>query len=169
MARNYSTSYQNFLSLYLIYRSNGGIWTTDTTTASPQAGTQPSPVNLYLQTVGSVYLYYDHILYVGAFDNFTISEADEAPFSLEYSFTFTVRAWFELDAQQDPMLSFNPPVNATPGNSPTGQPGTVQVQNDVTQFGPAAGQPSGAQQTFAQSQDQALQAQTQADLEVPII
>lgn len=141
MTRNYSTSYQNFLSLYLIYRSNAGIWTYDY--INPGSGTNAGPVNL--ATVGSVYIYYDNILYVGGFDTFSITESDEAPFSLEYSFAFTVRAWFAFDQQLDPLLGWQQPVNATslPGITP--QPGSVPTDGAVSSFGPDGGQPTVAQ------------------------
>jgi hypothetical protein len=90
MARSFSESYQNFLSLYLIYRNNGGIWLD-----SYEDANLSKPNNLTV--VGSVYIYYDGVLYIGSFDNFTISETDTAPFTLEYSFSFTVRASFALD------------------------------------------------------------------------
>jgi hypothetical protein len=138
-ARNYSASYQNFLSLYLIYRSNAGLWTQDYINPSYSSSEQWSgPLNLAM--LGSVYIYYDNLLYIGSFDTFTISESDEAPFSLEYSFTFTVRAWFELDQQQDPELAWNAPVNgqAAPGIQP--QPGLIPTQSTISQFGPSAGQ-----------------------------
>ena len=88
VARNYSASYQNFLSLYLLYRNNGGLYT------------QGLEGNLLtrLSLVGSIYIYYDSILYIGSFDSFSITETDTAPYTLEYSFQFTVRATFMLDS-----------------------------------------------------------------------
>ena len=95
MARNFSESYKNFLSLYLLYRSNGTIWLN---TFSKQ---NPGATNLAL--VGSIYIYYDDVVYFGAFDSFTITETDDKPYSLEYSYEFTVRAKFELDRIPDPL------------------------------------------------------------------
>ena len=118
MARNSSTSYQNLLSLYLIYRNNGGIWTEDFI--------NPLSTKTNLSIVGSIFIFYDNILYVGSFDNFTVSESDEAPYSLEYSFTFTVRAWFEMDQQMDPLLAWGPQGTA-PNQAPlTGVAAAVQ-------------------------------------------
>jgi GH24 family phage-related lysozyme (muramidase) len=125
MARNFSTSYQNFLSLYLLYKSNAGIWTQDYINPST-----PQVTKVNLATLGSIYLYYDHILYIGSFDNFSITESDEAPYALEYSFSFTVRAWFVLDTQQDPQLAFQPPVSTTPKQGITPQAGTAPTQSD---------------------------------------
>ena len=118
MVRNSSTSYQNLLSLYLIYRNNAGIWTQD------YINQTNAKDNLAL--MGSIYIFYDNILYVGGFDNFTISESDETPYSLEYSFTFIVRAWFEMDQQQDPLLGWGP-QGTVPTTELTGVLGGIQT------------------------------------------
>jgi GH24 family phage-related lysozyme (muramidase) len=142
MTRNYSASYQNFLSLYLTYRNNAGIWQPDYVNVG--AGTASGRWPESLATVGSLYIYYDNILYVGCFDNFNITESDEAPFSLEYTFSFTVRAWFLLDQQQNPTLNYQPPAPSNPtGVQP--QNGTVSTNSPVSQFGASGGQPSFAQ------------------------
>jgi len=90
-ARQYSASYQNFMSLYLLYRSNANVYTT---------GALPDSKDAYLNRlsmVGSMYIYYDDTMYIGSFDNFNITESDATPYSLEYNFQFTVRATFLLD------------------------------------------------------------------------
>ena len=87
MARNFSKGYQNFLSLYLLYRNNAGLYLAD-------FGVEK---RLNLSVVGTVYIYYDNILYLGSFDSFNVTEDDTKPFTLEYSFDFTVRATFLLD------------------------------------------------------------------------
>ena len=121
MARNASESFQNFLSLYLIYRNNGALWVD--AGIEVQGRAVPS-----LSVVGSVYLYYDNTLYIGAFDSFTISETDEKPFSVEYSFSFTVRATFLLDNVDPVMIAgrqANPMSNPslwTSQPSPQGDP-----------------------------------------------
>jgi hypothetical protein len=89
-ARQFSASYQNLLSLWLIYKNNGGIWLSDLTEA-----VSTKPKSLYL--LGSVYIYYDDILYIGSFDSFNLNEEEGVPFSLTYDFSFTVRASFLLD------------------------------------------------------------------------
>lgn len=86
--RNFSQSWQNLQSLYLFYKNNGGMWLQD-------RASQDKRRNLTM--VGSVYIYYDNILYIGSFDTFNISEAEIAPFTAEYNFEFTVRAAFLLD------------------------------------------------------------------------
>lgn len=110
MVRNVSAAYENFLSLYLIYRNNGGIWLPDPT--SPQTSQIQN-----LSLVGSVYIYYDSIMYVGSFSSFTITESDAAPFTVEYNFSFSVRASFVLDSTA-PQLNYNTPSGLPP------QPGT---------------------------------------------
>jgi hypothetical protein len=105
-ARQFSASYQNLLSLWLIYKNNGGIWFPD-----PIVPTGSKAKNLSI--VGSVYLYYDHILYIGSFDNLNLTEADAVPFSLEYSFSFTVRAIFLLDHLDDPQYNYGQPTTSS--------------------------------------------------------
>ena len=146
-ARQYSLSYQNFLSLYQIYRNNAGIYI-------------PDPVDLTktnLSVLGSVYIYFDYTMYVGSFDNFTISENDQEPYTLEYSFTFSVRATFIFDQVQDPNFTYGiaqggvtvqqaspplstqqsatvPPANAAPVPLPpsvSGQPSSVTATNNA--------------------------------------
>lgn len=92
MARNFSQGYQNFQSLYLLYRNNAGLYTQD-------FGSQDQRLNL--ATLGSIYLYYDNILYIGSFDTFNVTEDDTKPFTLDYSFEFSVRAVFLLDTSNE--------------------------------------------------------------------
>lgn len=101
-ARQFSTSYQNLLSLWLLYKNNGGVWFPDPI--------DKSSTKKNLSVVGSVYLYYDDILYVGSFDSFNLTESETAPFTLEYSFSFTVRAWYLLDHLDDSQYTYGPPV-----------------------------------------------------------
>lgn len=114
-ARQFSTSYQNLLSLFLLYRNNGGVWFPD-----PLVPGSARVKNLSL--VGSVYLYYDDILYVGSFDSLSLSESDGMPFSLEYTFSFTVRAWYLLDHLDDPQYTYGrgaaPSLPTGTGGSP---------------------------------------------------
>lgn len=87
-ARNFSQSWQNFMALFMMYRSNGGVFLNDLGQANR---------DLLLSTVGSVYIYYDNIIYIGSFDSFGISESDGSPFTVDYNFEFTVRASFLLE------------------------------------------------------------------------
>lgn len=93
--RNWSASYQNFLSLWLLYRNNGGLWLPEGFASTKQKETN------YLAALGSIYIYYDGVLYIGSFDSFDLTESDDGPHTLEYSFSFTVRAWFLLDRQDE--------------------------------------------------------------------
>jgi lysozyme len=91
-ARNVSMGWQNFQSLYLLYRNNGGMYLSDVSQTDR---------DLLLTTVGSVYLFYDNILYIGSFDSLNVRETDMKPFTVEYDFEFTVRAAFLLDLPPD--------------------------------------------------------------------
>ena len=97
-ARNYSMAYQNFMSLWLLYRNNGGL-------LFPDLSNLLNPTWL-LSVVGSIYIYYDGIIYIGSFDSFNVNETDTAPFTLEYDFSFTVRAWYELDREDPPQFQY---------------------------------------------------------------
>jgi len=101
-ARQYSLSYQNFLSLYQIYRNNAGIYLP----SSDELGGGPTN----LSVLGSVYIYFDYTMYVGSFDNFTVTETDSEPYTLEYSFSFTARATFIFDQVADPNFTYNIPA-----------------------------------------------------------
>ncbi len=94
-ARNFSLAWQNFQSLYLLYKNNGGMYLQD-------IGAHAKDV--LLSTVGSVYIFYDNILYIGSFDSLNMSESDTKPFTLEYSFEFTARAAFLLETP--PMFNY---------------------------------------------------------------
>jgi hypothetical protein len=92
VARNYTASFQNFLSLYLLYKNNGYLLTSGLEQSNVQG-----KFSSRLSLIGSVYIYYDSALYIGSFDTFTITETDDKPYTLEYNFQFTVRATFLLD------------------------------------------------------------------------
>jgi hypothetical protein len=74
-ARKGSFAYQQFLSLFQAYRNNGYIFNSD------------SRISL----VGSIALFYDGVIYTGSFDSFVITHSSDQPFSLRYTFSFTVR------------------------------------------------------------------------------
>lgn len=102
-ARNFSDAWRNFQSLYLLYRNNAGLYLTDhVSQPGNNYGAPAGRVNLSM--VGSVYIYYDNILYIGSFDTFSITEDATQPFSAEYSFDFTVRAAFLLDRTDELFL-----------------------------------------------------------------
>jgi hypothetical protein len=73
--RRESAAFQNFMNMFMVYRNNGYIY-------------NPSH---RISRVGSVRIFYDNKMYVGSFDDFSINESEEKPFSIEYDFSFTVR------------------------------------------------------------------------------
>lgn len=74
-ARKGSYAFQQFMALFQAYRSNGYIFNADKSIA----------------LVGSVAIFYDGVIYTGSFDNFAITHSEDSPFTLDYSFGFTVR------------------------------------------------------------------------------
>ena len=92
-ARQFSEAWRNLQSLYLLYKNNGGVYLQDPF--------DPTGKTSRLTYVGSIYIYYDGILYIGSFTNFSISEDETTPFTAEYSFEFQVRAAFLLDQPDD--------------------------------------------------------------------
>ena len=106
IARQFSKSYQNLLSLWLLYKNNGGVYFPD--------GQDVTSGKNILSVVGSIYIYFDGILYIGSFDTFTLTESETNPFSLEYSFTFTVRAQFLLDHLDGQAFTYGAPALFTP-------------------------------------------------------
>lgn len=74
-ARRGSYAYQQFMALYQLYRSNAYVYNAEEKIA----------------LVGSVSIFYDGVIYTGSFNSFSISHAEDSPFSLSYSFDFTVR------------------------------------------------------------------------------
>jgi hypothetical protein len=99
-AKFFSESFQNFLSLFLIYRNNGGLYLQDK---------QGDAIRQNLSVVGTVYIYYDNTLYLGSFDSFNMTEDATAPHNLEYSFEFTVRAAFLLDRPNEQGFTYGAP------------------------------------------------------------
>ena len=131
-ARNFSGSYQNFLSLYLLYRNNAGIFLESFTQ-------EKNPRVNNLAMVGSIYIFYDDVLYIGAFDSLNVTESDSGPFTLEYDFTFTVRAQFALDRVPDPLETYGNSklfAQALPAVSTKG------IQTDTSVTTPAVNQPT---------------------------
>jgi hypothetical protein len=156
VARNFSAAYHNFLSLWLLYRNNASI-ITEGDTRPRFDGTEWNRISM----VGSIYIYYDNTMYIGSFDNFNITESDDKPYSLEYSFTFTVRATFLLDrpdtqsqvsktdqqqAEQRFIQSANPTRSdsTSTGGGPVALPPGAQAELDAVVAGnaiPALGNP----------------------------
>jgi len=75
--RKSSLSYQNLMSLVMLYENNGKVF------ADFQDRRR-------ITMVGSIMMFWDGVTYVGNFNSFSISDKEEAPFNLSYSFEFTV-------------------------------------------------------------------------------
>lgn len=89
--RIYSLSYQNLMSLVMLYRNNGYIYTQAT------SGSDTNNWGIPVLAAG-IYIYYDGHIYIGSFDDFSVTDAADKPFNLAYSWKFTVR--FDLDVSQ---------------------------------------------------------------------
>lgn len=92
-ARNLSEGWQNLQSLFLLYKNNGAMYLPEI------LGQSKGPQNLTM--LGSIYLYYDSVLYIGSFSSFTLTEEEGKPFTANYTFEFAVRAAFVLDRTDD--------------------------------------------------------------------
>lgn len=133
-ARNYSAAWQNFQSLFQLYRSNGALFLPDDTTGQNYQS---------LHMLGSIYIFYDNVLYIGSFDTFSITENDSAPHTIEYSFEFTVRAAYLLDRTDDAFdygiqqyLRIDVPATNMAGQTvPTQAPGMTSSQAATALFG----------------------------------
>jgi hypothetical protein len=88
--RLHSASYKNLLSLVSLYKNNGHIF---------RGAPNQDPSNRGTMTLAmSVYIYYDEKMYVGSFDDFSVSDNAEKPHTLSYDFKFTCR--YEVDLPQ---------------------------------------------------------------------
>lgn len=103
--RNKSLSFKNIYKLLYIFRNNGAIFQnttkdtnkrilmqdsgyTDIETRVPEALANPRN---RIDRVGDVYMSYDSTTYVGSFDSFSMKEDANSPYTLAYSFQFTVQ------------------------------------------------------------------------------
>jgi len=88
--RLHSASYKNLMSLVQVYRNNGHIY---------RGVTNNDKYNEHVPTISmSVFIYYDGKVYVGSFDDFSVTDDAEKPFNLSYSFKFTVRYEVEISS-----------------------------------------------------------------------
>ena len=133
-ARNFSQGYQNFQSLFLLYRNNAGLYLEDNSGPSTR---------LNLHMLGSIYIYYDEVLYIGSFDSLNVTEEDTKPFTMDYSFDFTVRAAFLLDR---PDSTFTERGRQR-----------LRAQDRMIPAGPAQNEPLGDSQAFQEARRLAAQ------------
>ena len=85
--RIHSLSYGNLLSLVNIYKNNGIVF------SGPEVGDEIGiPIVPF-----TIFIYYDNHVYLGSFDDFSVSDSADKPFQMSYSFSFTVRYDQHLD------------------------------------------------------------------------
>lgn len=113
--RNKSLSFKNLYNLFMIYRSNGSIYQT-TSRGSKGARDKLMQFSGYtkinkrvpnivqssknrIDKVGDVYMYFDGTIYIGSFDNFSIEETADSPYTLKYDFQFTVHYRTKVDTK----------------------------------------------------------------------
>jgi hypothetical protein len=84
--RIYSVSYQNLMSLVAMFKNNANIFT-DGTFGDGNTGIPLISMSLYI--------YYDNHIYIGSFDDFTITDDGNKPYNLSYDWKFTVR--YDID------------------------------------------------------------------------
>jgi len=103
--RSKSLSFKNLYKLLYIFRNNGAIFQNTTKEQSQnklisqsgypyitnRVGQVVENANNRIDRVGDVYMNYDQTTYIGAFDSFSIKESADAPYTLEYSFQFSVQ------------------------------------------------------------------------------
>jgi len=86
--RVHSLSYTNLMSLVLTYRNNGHLFTQAVTGDSQNWGIPVISM--------SIFIYYDGHIYIGSFDDFSVTDDAEKPFNLSYSWKFTARYEFDV-------------------------------------------------------------------------
>ncbi len=93
-----SISYKNLMSLVSIYRNNGYTYMNPAISAD-NAGV---PIVAF-----SCFIYYDDHLYIGSFDEFTVTDDGNKPFNLSYSWKFTVRYDVDTTSVADSVIQGN--------------------------------------------------------------
>ena len=102
--RRNSLSFQDVMSLVVLYRNNGAIYQ-----RTAKVNKQPPKTKLIqdkkfninvrspqlleqaknrIDNLGDVYLYYDNNIYLGAFDDFSLTESVEKPYNLDYNIIY---------------------------------------------------------------------------------
>lgn len=92
--RVHTLSYANLMSLVRMYKNNGYLFTRS-------AGADESRNGGVRQIAMSIFIYFDGHVYIGSFDDFSITDTAEKPYNLEYSFKFTVRYDMEASSVTD--------------------------------------------------------------------
>jgi hypothetical protein len=84
-----SVSYQNLMSLVSMFKNNGNIFT-DSSFGDSNTGIPLIALSLFI--------YYDNHIYIGAFDDFEVTDDGNKPYNLSYNWKFTVR--YDIDTNQ---------------------------------------------------------------------
>ena len=95
-SRIQSVSYENLMSLVYFYKNNGMLYT------SGLGDDMNRGVALIAM---SIYIYYDGTMYIGSFDNFSVTDSAEKPHTLEYNFGFTCRYEVKVTSVSDASLA----------------------------------------------------------------
>lgn len=98
--RLHSLSYKNMMSLVLAYKNNGNIFSGDSVDSMAAAGNVGIPV-----VSMSMFIYYDGHIYIGSFDDMSVTDAAEKPFSLSYSWKFTARYDIDVSSITDTIIN----------------------------------------------------------------
>ena len=108
--RLHSLSYANLMSLVMMYRNNGHLYTQAVTGDQHNWGIPVISM--------SVFIYYDSHIYIGSFDDFSVSDDAEKPFNLSYAWKFTSRYDFEVTEINDQVVAETTGVNFNSGVFP---------------------------------------------------
>jgi len=93
--RLHSLSYVNLMSLVMMYRNNGHLYT-------QTSGAQNYGIPVISM---SIFIYYDGHIYIGSFDDFSVTDAADKPYNLSYNWKFTARYDFAISAENDQSIS----------------------------------------------------------------
>ncbi len=79
-----TVSYKNLMSIAQVYKNNGTI-------VSDTPGSEG-----IITHIGSVFIYYDGVIYIGSFDDFSIQNDSSKAYNMSYDFKFTARHIVEV-------------------------------------------------------------------------
>tara|TARA_B100000745_G_scaffold300447_1_gene254456 strand:- start:652 stop:1311 length:660 start_codon:yes stop_codon:yes gene_type:complete len=96
--RRNSAGYQQLMHLFMLYQNNGYLYETS----------NPNQIGM----VGSVRITYDSEMWEGHFDTFSMSESADNPYTMEYSFDFTVK-YHENNTQLSTSTGFSAGTNSS--------------------------------------------------------
>jgi len=94
--RLHSLSYVNLMSLVMMYRNNGHLYT--------QISDQDQNFGIPVISM-SIFIYYDGHIYIGSFDDFSVDDSADKPYNLSYNWKFTARYDFEVPGINDQTIS----------------------------------------------------------------